>query len=191
MTPPPDLIELFVRPLERAGVEYMITGGVAAVIYGDPRFTRDVDLVLELDADGTSDLLAAFDPADFYLPPVEVLTEEAGRAEGGHFNIIHHDTALRADVYTAGKVALHRWALDRVVRLSVGAGEISVAPIEYVVVRKLQYFRDSGSDRHLRDIAMMLRFSGDAVERNDLEEWCGRLALTSLLRQAEAFDRER
>lgn len=188
MTPPPDLIELFIRPLERLGVEYMITGGVAAVIYGDPRFTRDVDLVLELDAERASDLLAAFDPGEFYLPPVEVVSAEARRTEGGHFNIIHHDSALRADVYTAGDVALHRWALDRAVRLRVGAGEISVAPIEYVVLRKLQYYRDSGSDRHLRDIAMMLRFSGDAVDRDGLDEWCGRLGLTSWLEQADSFD---
>lgn len=127
MTPPPDLIELFVRPLERVGVEYMITGGVAAVIYGDPRFTRDVDLVLELDPDGSLDLLAAFDPGEFYLPPAEVVSEEARRSEGGHFNIIHHDSALRADVYTAGEVVLHRWALDRVVRLRVGRGDIGDA----------------------------------------------------------------
>lgn len=188
MTPPPDLIELFVRPLERVGVEYMITGGVAAVIYGDPRFTRDVDLVLELDAAAVSDLLAAFDPGEFYLPPADVVSEEARRSEGGHFNIIHHDSALRADVYTAGEVVLHRWALDRLVRLPVGRGDISVAPIEYVILRKLQYYRDSGSDRHLRDIAMMLRFSGDAVDGDALIEWCGRLGLTSVLEQAEGFD---
>lgn len=190
VTRPPDLIELFIRPLEKVGVEYMITGGVAAVIYGDPRFTRDVDLVLELDTAGSSELLAAFDPEEFYLhlPPVEVLSEEASRPEGGHFNIIHHSSALRADVYTAGDVALHRWALDRIVRLRVGAGDISVAPIEYVIIRKLEYYRDSGSDRHLRDIAMMLRFSGDAVHEDSLKEWCGRLGLTSVLERAERFD---
>jgi hypothetical protein len=101
---------------------------------------------------------------------------------------IRHDSALRADVYTAGEVVLHRWALDRVVRLRVGAGEISVAPIEYVIVRKLQYYRDSGSGRHLRDIAMMLRFSGDAVDAGALNEWCGRLGLDLVLDQAEGFD---
>ena len=166
----------------------MITGGVASVVYGDPRFTRDVDLVLELDAAGASSLLAAFDPRDFYLPPAGVLSEEVARTEGGHFNIIHHDSALRADVYTAGEVVLHRWALDRVVRLAVGAGEISVAPIEYVILRKLQYYRDSGSDRHLRDIAMMLRFSGDSVDPGALDDWCGRLELTSLMEEAKSFD---
>ena len=44
----PDLVGLFIEPLERLQVPYMITGGVASVIYGDPRFTRDIDVVLVL-----------------------------------------------------------------------------------------------------------------------------------------------
>lgn len=67
-------------------------------------------------------------------------------------------------------------------------GAISVAPIEYVIIRKLQYFRDSGSDRHLRDIAMMLRLSGDTVDSDALGEWCQRLDLTALLERAEGFN---
>jgi hypothetical protein len=55
------------------------------------------------------------------------------------------------------------WALSRRVRLQVGSGEIRVAPIEYVILRKLEYYELTGSDRHLRDVAMMLRISGDAV----------------------------
>ena len=166
----------------------MITGGVASVIYGDPRFTRDVDIVLELRASNVSRLIAAFDSSDFYVPPREALEEEVLRTEGGHFNVIHHDTALRADVYLAGAVPLHRWALDRLVRLPLEGVTISVAPIEYVLVRKLQYFRDSGSDRHLRDIAMMLRFSGETVDASALEDWCGRFRLGALLERAREFE---
>lgn len=188
MNQPPDLIGLFIRPLEQAGLEYMITGGVASVIYGDPRFTRDVDVVLELGESGIQRFIAAFDTGDFYLPPEETLTDEVLRPEGGHFNVIHHDTALRADVYLAGHVPLHRWALDRVLRLPLGGEAISVAPIEYVILRKLQYFRDSGSDRHLRDISMMLRLSGDTVDRPALDDWCRRLELTAWLERAEGFD---
>jgi hypothetical protein len=51
----PDLIALFIGPLEDAKIPYMITGGVAAVIYGDPRFTRDVDVVVELRRLGRAD----------------------------------------------------------------------------------------------------------------------------------------
>lgn len=34
-----------------------------------------------------------------------------------------------------------------------------IAPIEYVVVRKLEYYRASGSERHLRDVSLILTIS--------------------------------
>jgi hypothetical protein len=157
------------------------------VIYGDPRFTRDVDLVMELRPADISTLVSAFDPAEFYVPPPEALEEETARTEGGHFNIIHQDTALRADVYLAGDDPFIAWALERCVRLQVEGSEIWVAPIEYVILRKLEYYEHSGSDRHLRDVAMMLRFSGDAVDPDALSEWAERLELAPTLDQARGF----
>jgi hypothetical protein len=53
---------------------------------------------------------------------------------------------------------------------------IAVAPPEYVIVRKLEYYREGGSEKHLRDIRSMLAVSGDQFDRPALEEWirkCG------------------
>lgn len=183
----PDLIGLFVKPLGTIGVSYMITGGVASVIYGDPRFTRDVDIVMELQRSEIAALESAFDPATFYVPPVEALEEEISRPEGGHFNVIHRETALRADVYLAGDDPLIGWAFDRRVRLQVGGAGIWIAPIEYVILRKLEYYEQSGSDRHLRDVAMMLRISGDTVDSGSLLQWAERLDLLETLKRARSF----
>ena len=180
----PDLIGLFVEPLDAIGVSYMITGGVASVIYGDPRFTRDVDLVMQLGPADISSLVSAFEPTEFYVPPLEALEEETARVEGGHFNIIHQDTGLRADVYLAGDDPLIEWAFDRRVRLQVEGAEIWVAPIEYVILRKLEYYEHSGSDRHLRDVAMMLRISADIVDPDSLAAWVDRLGLEASLGRA-------
>jgi len=49
-----------------------------------------------------------------------------------------------------------------------------LAPPEYVIVRKLEYFREGGSDKHLRDIRGMLNVSGDAINREDLNFWIQR-----------------
>jgi hypothetical protein len=80
----------------------MITGGVASVIYGDPRFTRDIEVVLELRGRHIEQLATEFAGGAFYVPPIEVLEEEAARQHGGHFNLIHRDTSLRAHVYLIG-----------------------------------------------------------------------------------------
>ena len=42
----PDLFSLFVRPLHRSGLRYMVSGSLASVYYGEPRLTLDVDLVV-------------------------------------------------------------------------------------------------------------------------------------------------
>lgn len=183
----PSLVRLFVRPLNRLGIPYMVTGGVAAVVYGEPRFTRDIDLVIDLSERDARRFAAAWPIADFYVPPVEVIEEESRRPAGGHFNIIHHETAMRADVYLAAKDELNAWAFERRVARRVDEDEIFMAPIESVILNKLRYYQIGGSDRHLRDIRRMLRISGDLVNRPELEWWTVRLGLEKEWERAEAL----
>ncbi len=185
----PDFIGLFIEPLETQGLSYMITGGVASVIYGDPRFTRGIDIVLELPESGIEGLAQALSSPDFFLPPFETLREEALRPRHGHFNIIHRDTVLRADVYLLGDDPLHAWAFGRRVRIPLDASiAIWLAPVEYVIVRKLEYYAISGSDRHLRDISMMLDVSGEKVDRAQLRRWVERLGLDESWVNAKGYD---
>ena len=184
----PDFVGLFIRPLEALGVPYMITGGVASVIFGDPRFTRDIDIVLQLKPEDVERLVSAFDLGDFYVPPLEALRMEAARIRHGHFNIIHRSSALRADVYLLGDDPLHAWGFDRRRRIPLEATAIWVAPPEYVILRKLEYTASSGSTRHLRDIAMMLRISGELIDREAMEAWVRRLGLDAVWESAKAYE---
>ena len=181
----PDLVGVFVRPLEALGIPYMVTGGVAAVVYGDPRFTRDIDIVLWLAPEDAERFSDAFDPEAFYVPPLDTLRAEAGRH--GHFNVIHRDSALRADVYIGSPDPLDVWAIERRQSLELAQGSITLAPPEYVILRKLEYYRDSGSDRHLRDIGMMLRLSIDQIDQEEVERWVARLDLGAGWREAKNF----
>lgn len=190
MAPTPSLIGLFVVPLERAGIEYMVTGGLAAIVYGHPRLTLDVDLVLRMPSTSASTFTALWPADEFYVPPVEVVAEESSRPEAGHCNVIHSTTMLRADVYFAGDDPLAAWALGRRVVREVQGAAVRFAPIEYVILSKLRYFRDGGSDRHLRDIARMLEVSGPEVDRATLKDWVERLALEREWRLARKADGE-
>ncbi len=64
---------------------------------------------------------------------------------------------------------------------------IWVAPIEYVILRKLEYFRASDSERHLRDVAMMIRISGDSVDQPELERWIDELDLGDVIENARRY----
>jgi hypothetical protein len=167
-----DLLARFAAPFERLGLSYMITGGAAAIVYGEPRLTNDLDLVVAMapaDARRVAEALAA---DDTYVPPVEVLEIEAARRVHGHFNVIHGPSSLRADVYLAGDDPLHAWGLAGRRHLVVDGVALALAPPEYVIVRKLEYAAQGGGDRHLRDIRRMLERALVPIDRAAVEARC-------------------
>jgi hypothetical protein len=49
--PEHDLFRIFVSRLNKLSIPYMITGAVASIIYGEPRLTNDIDLVINMKSD--------------------------------------------------------------------------------------------------------------------------------------------
>ncbi|MCW1923504.1 hypothetical protein OKA05_13145 [Luteolibacter arcticus] len=152
----PDLIELFVRPLEQAAIEYMISGSVASSIYGEPRSTLDIDLAVFPDPGKLALFPSLFPEQDFYLPPLDVIQIECRRETRGHFNIIHHDSGLKADIYPSRAHPDLPWAIRNRRRVATVGGDVWVAPPEYLILMKLEFFREGSQPKHLRDIAGVL-----------------------------------
>lgn len=183
----PDFISLFVEPLEVAGISYMITGSVASSIYGEPRNTLDIDLVVLMGLSQIPLLAQLFPEANFYLPPEDVIQIENRREAHGHFNIIHHLTGLKADIYLSRNHPALTWALKNIRRVPTPSCEVSVAPPEYVILHKLEFYRESGHQRHLRDIAGMIEqqeldldFLTDSIKSLYLEtQWQSAKSLTT------------
>lgn len=169
--PEPDLIELFVGPLASAGIRYLVSGSVAAMLYGEPRVTHDIDFVVFLRSADIAKLPMLYPAPEFYVPPLEVVAVEVARQQHGCFNVIHADTALKADFFTANRDEFHAWAFRNLKQYTARGMAICLAPPEYVIVRKLEYFREGGSEKHLRDIRAMLNISGDQIDRAALDEW--------------------
>jgi hypothetical protein len=175
--PRDELFLLFVRPFNRASIRYVIAGSVAAIFYGEPRLTNDVDVVAFLNDSDILRLPQIFPPSDFYLPPPEVIAVEVAREQRGHFNIIHMDTSFKADVYPTGRDEFNGWAFRNKRKIDFQGEVLILAPPEYVIVRKLEYFREGGSEKHLRDIRGMLNVSGELINRDDLNFWIQRLSV--------------
>lgn len=170
------LFALFAHHLNEAQLPYMITGSVACMVYGDPRLTLDVDMVVALAPADATRVEAAFPAIDFYCPPPEVIEIEVRRGMRAHFNIIHHESGLKADIYPVGD-ALQRWALPLRRFIDIDGDRVAFAPPEYVVLKKLEYFREGGSEKHLRDIAGVLRVSAGDVDVDVIADWVARRGL--------------
>jgi hypothetical protein len=163
----------------------MVTGATAAILYGQPRVTNDLDVVLSLDETGRAALLAAFPETEFYVPPETVIRAEQARNQRGHFNLIHHETGYKADIYLTGADPLHAWAmpLRRTMRWNDDM-RIIVAPPEYVVLRKLEFYREGGSTKHPADIRAIRDITG--VDEALLAPWLERMNLVPLWQTLKA-----
>jgi hypothetical protein len=179
----PKIVALIADRLNVTGVDWMATGSIASMSYGEYRVTNDVDIILVLAENDVGKLVAAFPLSEFYCPPADVINIEAAREEHGHFNLIHHDTGFKADVYIAGNDALTRWALQHRQQIALGDSIIWIAPPEYVIIGKLEFFREGGSEKHLRDIRGML--AGTEIDRSFLEKEIAQRGLEQAWRAVE------
>jgi hypothetical protein len=58
--------------------------------------------------------------------------------------------------------------------------ELRFASPEDVIVSKLEFYQEGGSDKHLRDIAGVLQIQGDKIDRGYIAEWAGRLGVAEI-----------
>jgi hypothetical protein len=61
-----NLFLIFLSRLEDFNISYIVTGSVASILYGEPRLTHDIDLVVELDAKDAHKIIDAFPGDTFY-----------------------------------------------------------------------------------------------------------------------------
>ena len=164
--------------LESLEIPYMVTGSVGAMLYGEPRLTNDLDVVVVLAPRHIAPLTAAFTDPAFYLPPADVILEAI--RQRGQFNLIHVDSGSKVDLILRKQTdfAQTEFQRRRPVVFTERVESQSATP-EDIILAKLQYFREGQSHKHLDDVAGMLRVVGAQLDRAYLEQWVARLGLTS------------
>ncbi len=179
-----DWLFQFIDPLEHAQVPYAVVGSVASSLYGEPRATNDVDVVIQIAPADAGRLVQAFPPDRFYVPPEEVVLVEIGRTHGGHLNIIALESMTKADLYPL--TPREREWFTRRRALEISGRTVWFAAPEAVILHKLRFFREGGGERHLRDIRGMLAVSGDCIDSAAIADACARTGLAAEWAQAQA-----
>ncbi|MGK5085276.1 hypothetical protein WDW37_18470 [Bdellovibrionota bacterium FG-1] len=96
-----------------------------------------------------------FDVEEYYCPPKEVITDEVIR--GGMFNPIHQASGVKIDIVPLKKTEFAESEFSRRKKIEILPGlEVYVASPEDIILKKLDYYREGGSDKHLIDIRGML-----------------------------------
>ncbi len=185
---PTDVVSTFAPGFIASGIEWMITGGVAAIVYGEPRLTQDLDVVATFGPREAAVLASHFPDPTYYCPPVEVIASEAGRESHGHFNLLHLESGARADIYFAKGDALAVAAIVRPQQVHLAGLTVPLAPADYVILAKLRFRSQGAGERHLRDVRSMLRVLGGDLNVDQLRAQAVALGLTKQWRELTALD---
>ena len=160
---------------EAQNIPYLVTGSVASIAYGEPRLTNDIDIVAGIQRRHVAALVAAFPPGEFYVDEEAVVEALRNR---GQFNIIHPASGLKVDVIVRQNTPFDDSRFARSRRISTAPSlEAEFASPEDVMIKKMEYYKKGGSEKHLRDITGILRVAGDTVDREYIATWVQRLGL--------------
>ena len=158
-----EVLQDAIARLEGAGIAYMLTGSVALSYYAEPRMTRDVDLVVELAQRDPKSVASIFAP-DYY-----VSEDDVGRAiaERTMFNVLHLGKVVKLDFIVRKDTAYRRREFERRSRVQMPGFEAWIVSREDLVLSKLAWAKESGSELQLRDVRALLAADVDEAYLRD------------------------
>jgi hypothetical protein len=173
-----ELLKHLIRCFESLGIPYLLTGSIASMAYGEPRFTNDIDIVADIKTEHIKGLKDCFPEQEFYLSE-DAIKEAVNRQH--QFNIIHPATGLKIDIIIRKQDAFDDSRFKRIKRLITTENiEANFAAPEDVIIKKMAFYKEGGSEKHLRDITGMLKISGDIIDYDYISKWAEKLGIKDI-----------
>jgi hypothetical protein len=156
--------------LARADVPFMIAGSVASSFHGESRSTRDLDLVIEIDAAGRRRLFEMIDRDVWYVDEAEALSSPM-------FNLVDLRSGWKVDVVLRRSTVFAVEEFARRQTVDLFGTPVPIASAEDVVLAKLWWAREGGSDRQVRDAQAVVEVQGERLDRDYLLRWAPELGV--------------
>ena len=169
-----DVLGMVSERLSAQGLAYMLTGSFALAYYATPRMTRDLDLVVAITERDVDTLVRAFD-ADFY---VDGDAARAAIRSGTLFNLMHLETGIKVDLIVQKSSEYRAVEFARRRPVEFAGIRTSIVAVEDLILSKLVWARDTGSDVQRRDIVQLLAGSVDLAY---IQSWADRIGVAVLL----------
>ena len=174
----PEFLKLAVETLERLQIPYLVCGSVASGAFGEPRMTRDIDIVIDLRFGNVTPLCDAFPAPEFFVTKESAI--EAIRS-GKQFNVVHPASGNKIDFMISRDDQWSKSQMQRRQRARLfGAVEGFAASAEDIIVSKMIYYHEGGSEKHLRDITGILSVQQNKIDREYIGYWASRLKISEV-----------
>lgn len=180
---PRRLLAGIAKILNRMKIPYFVTGGMAVLVWGRPRFTADVDMVIQLKYENITNLknaLSAF-RKNGYIDSEAM--KEAVRNKG-EFNFIDIESGTKFDFWILKEP--DEFALEQIKRKiskKIFNEKVNFISPEDLILNKLNWHQKSESSRHLEDVESVFKISGNKLDKNYLKKQAAKLKITELLKK--------
>jgi hypothetical protein len=171
--------------LAEAGIPYMVTGSLASSFHGEPRATRDIDIVIDPSPDALDRFVESL-PSDVFY--VDTQTARDALAERSQFNVIESASGWKVDLIIRRDRPFSVEEFSRRQPAELLGMPTHVASAEDVIIAKLEWALAGESERQLRDVAAILAVSGDRLDHGYLERWIDALGLGEVWARVERRD---
>jgi hypothetical protein len=187
MTSQEAFLQELVQKMNEHDIPYMITGSISSSLHGCPRATQDIDIVIA----PTEKQLKSFVESlgsDYYV------SIDAVRNAFVHnlmFNIIDNKYSLKADFIIRKKRPFSILEFERRCLSKIKDSEVWVTSPEDTILCKLEWAKDSRSEKQFSDVLGVILVHWENIDRNYLLKWARELnvedSLEQLLKQAETI----
>jgi predicted nucleotidyltransferase len=173
-----EFLQQVVTSLDQQGYRFMLVGSYGSSLYGEARFTQDIDIVIELKTDDVDRFCTLFPSENFYLSKPAIVD---AIQQHFTFNVIHPSSGNKLDFMLPSNNAWGQSQLDRRQAVEILPDFTTyVASPEDLILGKLWYHHQGGGDRHLRDIAGMLKVSKKLIRQDEVTRWAKLLGVETL-----------
>jgi hypothetical protein len=158
-----ELIARLARALSARDLSFMLIGGQAVLLHGEPRLTQDVDVTLAASPEQLDDVLAVCSAAG--LSP---LPEDVANFVRNTFVLPAADpsTGIRVDLVFS-TTPYESEAIRRAVLIDIEGENVPFASAEDLILHKLF----AGRPRDLDDATGVVRRKGDALDWAYIRKW--------------------
>lgn len=171
-----EVFQRITAALNEAGIAYMLAGSFASAYYGAPRTTQDIDLVIEATPEQLRTLVKLLSGKEYYVDLDAALEAHKRRSL---FNVVDMATGWKIDLIIRKARPFSEEEFPRRKQVNLQDVVLFVASAEDVVLSKLEWARLAQSQRHIEDVAGILRMRWESLDRAYLEKWILELGLTT------------
>jgi predicted nucleotidyltransferase len=142
------LIEKIAKEFEKHKIDYMIIGGQAVLIYGEPRLTKDIDITIGANIDKYWDILNIVQNLNLKILPKEPYKFVKDTMV---LPLLDEKTGFRIDLIFSS-TEYEKEALKRVNKIKIGDTYVNYVSVEDLIIYKII----SGRERDLEDLKTIL-----------------------------------